>query len=104
FDKVAMAGKKPGDAGFGGNDLPKLGGAASTPIQPEAVVANADFELPYSDDDLLARKYTVAQALALYRAAYTPKEGAPVINAGDPASPADPLVTDGKVDIGAIER
>ena len=38
-----------------------------------------------SDDDIRKRKVTVSQILAHYRRAYTPAEGSPLINAGDPA-------------------
>ena len=50
---------------------------------------------PFADDDIASGKVTVSKILAVYRDAYTPAEGSPLIGAGDP--------NDGKgTNIGAI--
>jgi len=72
-------------------------------LKPDEVVANPDIEFPFSDEDLLARQKTPAEALKAYREAYAPKAGSPALDAGDPADKDDPEVQDGKPDIGAIE-
>jgi len=43
---------------------------------------------PFSDDDVLAGTINVCQILAFYRDIYTPKDGSPIIGAGDPADGA----------------
>lgn len=42
-------------------------------------VTDPDFELPYSDEDMLARKYKVADCVALYRQAYSLKATSPAM-------------------------
>jgi hypothetical protein len=64
-----------GEAGFAKHDVnaaPKFQG----PV-PKA--------FPFSDDDIRARKVSVAKILAHYRAAYSPAPGSPLLAAGDPA-------------------
>ncbi|HUV38957.1 MAG TPA: hypothetical protein VMY39_05055 [Planctomycetota bacterium] len=102
FQKIVIAGKKPGEAGFGGHDVPSFGRDGEQPA-PEAVVENPTVEFPFTDEDLLARRHTVAEVLKVYRDAYAPKAGSPAIDAGDPADRDDPEVKDGKPDIGAVE-
>ena len=41
------------------------------------MVANPDFVFPFSDEEMLARKHTIAECLSLYRAAYRLKAGQP---------------------------
>ena len=100
--KVTLTGKQPGDAGFGGHDLPPYAQRDKS-FAPKDVVVNPDFTFTYSDEDMLARKHTVKECLELYRKAYALKPDSPAINAGDPADAKDPEVTDGKPDVGAIE-
>jgi hypothetical protein len=82
------------DAGFALHDLP-VGGAPNDQADPKfrgplpAVFA-------FSDEDIKAGKVTVSRILALYREAYTPAPGSPLIDAGDPAD------GDG-TDIGAVD-
>ena len=40
---------------------------------------------PFSEDEIKSRKVGVSKILGLYRQAYTPAEGSPLIGAGDPA-------------------
>ena len=64
---------------------------------------NPNVAFPFTDDEMLSRKHTVAEVLKHYSDAYTLKAGSPAIDAGDPADKNDPAVKDGKPDIGAIE-
>ena len=102
FVRITMTGKKEGDDGFGAHDVfaPAAGDKA---FDPKEIVEDPEFVLPFTDEDMLARKHTVKECLALYRKAYTPKAGSPGINAGSPDDAKDPEVKDGKCDIGAIE-
>ena len=101
FHKITITGKKEGDPGFGGNDVPPY--SARKALDPVDVVVSPDVEFPFTDADMLARKHTVDEILEHYRKAYTPKPGSAAINAGSPADKDDPDVKDGKPDIGAIE-
>ena len=74
FSKIVMSGTQPGDDGFGGHDVPSL---TEKKLRAVDVVANPDFVFPFSDEDLLARKHSVAECLDLYRAAYRLKAGQP---------------------------
>jgi hypothetical protein len=73
---LSVAGKTEGsDAGFGRKDVqaePKFKG----PLPKE---------FPFSDEDIRSRKVPVSLILARYREAYTPAEGSPLLDAGDPA-------------------
>ena len=102
FEKITMAGKTEGEGDFGGHDVPPYAKRAE-PLNPADVVVNPDVEFPFSDDDMISRKHTVAEALGVYRKAYAPKPGSAAIDAGDPADKTDPDVKDGKPDIGALE-
>jgi len=102
FEKITITGKKPGDPGMGGHDVPPIAQNDKQPA-PAAVVVNPDIAFPFSDEEMLARKHTPAEVLKIYRDAYALKPGSPAINAGDPADKDDPAVKDGKPDIGAIE-
>ncbi len=73
-------------------------------MPPEAIVVNPNVKFPFTDEDMLARKHTVAGILKVYRDAYTLKADSPAINAGDVADKDDLVVQDGKPDIGALER
>ena len=74
FSKIVMTGKQAGDDGFGGHDVFST---KDKSLHESDVVANPDFVFPFSDEDLLARKHTVAECLELYRAAYRLKAGLP---------------------------
>jgi hypothetical protein len=81
---LTVAGKtERSDDGFGRHDVPS-GGAKDAQADPK-FAGPVPKEFPFSDEDLLARKVTVAKVLARYREAYTPAEGSPLIGAGDPA-------------------
>lgn len=102
FWKITMTGKKEGDAGFGAHDVPPYGKDHEQPT-PDAVVVNPGVSFPFSDEDMLSGRHTVAEVLKHYRAAYALKADSPAIDAGDPQDKDDPTVTDGKPDIGAVE-
>ena len=76
FNNVVMNGKQPGDDGFGGQDVPPLA-EPDQRLRAADVVANPDFVFPFSDEEMLARKHTIAECLSLYRAAYRLKAGQP---------------------------
>lgn len=101
FRKVRMTGKVPGGDGFGGNGIPPFGSSETLAIVD--VVTNPDVVFPFTDDEMLARRHTVAAILAVYRTAYTPKTNSAAVNAGLVRGAHDAVVTDGKPDIGAIE-
>jgi hypothetical protein len=105
FALISMTGRKEGDEGFGRHDVPATSPANPTgSLKAEDVVQDVQFEFPYTDEDMLARKYSVAECIALYRKAYALKAGSPAIDAGDPRDgKTDPEVKDGRCDIGAIE-
>jgi hypothetical protein len=71
------------DAGFGLNDVPR-GGNVDAQVDPKfkGPIPKA---FPFTDDEIKARKVTISKVLALYRDAYSPAEGSPLIGAGDPA-------------------
>jgi hypothetical protein len=71
------------DAGFARHDVP-AGGAKDAQADPK-FTGPIPKRFPFGDDDIRKRKVTVARILAHYRQAYTPAEGSPLINAGDPA-------------------
>ena len=69
--------------GFGRNDLP-VGGEVDAQVDPRF---RGPFEkvFPFKDEDIKTGKVTVSQMLRGFRDRYTPVEGSPVIDAGDPA-------------------
>lgn len=71
------------DSGFALHDAP-VGGAVDEQVDPQLADPNKPC-FPWSDDDIKARKVTVSQMLAYWRAAYTPLAGSPVRSGGDPA-------------------
>ena len=71
------------DAGFARNDVPARG-PKDAQVDPKFKGPIPD-RFPIPDADLLARKATVPQILALYRQAYTPAADSPLVGAGDPA-------------------
>jgi hypothetical protein len=82
------------DAGFALNDLPK-GGKVDEQCDPKFKGPIPE-KFPFEDEDVKSGKVTVSQILKFYRDAYTPAEGSPLIDAGDPA--------DGEgTDIGAVD-
>lgn len=103
FRQIVITGKNPGDEGFGKHDVPPPGRDDEQPA-PGKVVVNPDVKFPFPDDQMLDRRHTPAEVLAVYRQAYALVDGSPAIDAGDPAAAADTAVTDGKPDIGAIEH
>jgi hypothetical protein len=102
FVRITISGKKEGDDGFGAHDVLVRPGK-DKPLDPRSIVADPDFVLPFSDEEMLARKHTVKECLELYRKAYSLQAGSPAIDAGSPEDGKDPEVKDGKCDIGAIE-
>ncbi|MBM4040786.1 MAG: hypothetical protein FJ290_19960 [Planctomycetes bacterium] len=81
------------DAGFALNDIPR-GGEADQQVDPQ-FAGPLPTAFPFRDEDIKAGKLTVSQMLTLFRKAYAPAEGSPLIDAGDPA--------DGEgADIGAV--
>lgn len=76
---LGVEGKAEKDAGFGKHDLvevdPKFKGPLPTVF-------------PFDDADIKAGKVTVVQMLAKFHEIYTPAEGSPLIDAGDPADGA----------------
>jgi hypothetical protein len=91
---VGVDGKTLGaDPGFGLHDLPK-GVALDGTVKP-GFNSRAPRSFPFTDEDLIARTSTTCQVLAFYRQAYTPGDGSPLVDAGDPAEGAGN-------DIGAI--
>lgn len=84
---LSVAGKtERKDAGFGLNDVPKAG-KVDEQVDPQ-FKGPIPKGFPFSDEDIKARKVTVAQILAHYRDLYSPAEGSPLIGAGDPADGA----------------
>jgi hypothetical protein len=71
------------DAGFARHDVP-AGGAKNEQAEPK-FQGPLPTRFPFSDDAIRSRQVTVGKILAAYRAAYTPTEGSPLVNAGDPA-------------------
>ena len=98
YERIFMDGLKFGDSGYGKHDLPADTGS----IDPQKVVVNPDVEFPFSDEDLLSRKYAVADILTHYRKAYALLPNSPAINAGD-VRMSDAQVVDQQPDMGAIE-
>lgn len=82
------------DGGKGAHDCGGGAGAADPRFAQARVVP-----FPFSDGDIWARRVTVSQILAFYRALYTPLAGSPVIDHGDPA---DDTGGARNTDIGAI--
>lgn len=81
---LSVAGKTERiDAGFARNDLP-AGGARDAQADPKFKGPIPD-RFPFPDADLISRKVTVPQILAVYRDAYSPAAGSPLVNAGDPS-------------------
>lgn len=70
-------------AGFGLNDIPR-GGKVDEQADPrfQGPIPKA---FPVSDEDIKSRKVGVSKLLAIYRAAYSPAAGSPLIGAGDPS-------------------
>ena len=82
------------DAGFALNDLPR-GGAVDAQVEPK-FAGPIPSEFPWKDDEIKAGKVPVSKMLEVYRKAYAPAPGSPLIDAGDPA--------DGPgTDIGAVD-
>jgi hypothetical protein len=88
------------DAGFARNDLPK-NGKPNDRIDPR-FAGPVPTEFPFSQEDIKAKKVTVAQILAHYRKAYTPEPRSPLIGAGDPADGAKSAV--GAVGPGKLKK
>jgi hypothetical protein len=76
---LGVAGKAEKDDGFGKHDLVEVDPRFKGPL-PEV--------FPFDDVDIKSGKVTVAQILARFREIYTPAEGSPLIDAGDPADGA----------------
>ncbi len=81
------------DAGFARHDL-RVSGAVDEQVDPQFKGPLVKV-FPFQDDDIKRGQVTVSQMLRDFRDRYTPREGSPVIDAGDP--------TDGAgADIGAV--
>jgi hypothetical protein len=78
------------DAGFARQDVP-VGGAKDAQADPK-FTGPVPNEFPFRDEDVQARKVTVAQILARYREAYTPAADSPLIGGGDPADGAGSFI------------
>ena len=76
---LGVAGKAEKDDGYGKHDLVEVDPKFKGPL-PDV--------FPFEDVDIKAGKVTVAQILARFREIYTPAEGSPLIDAGDPADGA----------------
>lgn len=88
---VSVVGKtERADAGFARHDAPS-GGVKNAQVQPK-FKGPLPAAFPFSDDEIRARKVTVAKMLAHYREAYAPAEGSPLIGAGDPADGAGSFI------------
>ncbi len=88
---LSVAGKtERRDAGFALHDVPARGDKDAQ-VAPE-FQGPVPTRFPFADDDILARKITVAQVLAHYRAAYAPAPMSPLRNAGDPADGAGSFI------------
>jgi hypothetical protein len=74
------------DAGFARHDVP-IAGAKDAQVEPKFQGPLPE-RFPFSDEEIRSRKVTVGKILAVYRAAYTPTAGSPLIGAGDPADGA----------------
>jgi hypothetical protein len=71
------------DAGFARHDVP-AGGVQDAQVEPK-FQGPLPTQFTYSDEDIRARKVSVAQILARYREVYAPAVGSPLRGAGDPA-------------------
>lgn len=71
------------DAGFALHDLPR-GGAVDAQVDPK-FAGPILTEFPWPDTETKAGKIPVSKMLEVYRRAYTPALGSPLIAAGDPA-------------------
>lgn len=81
---ISVAGKtERKDAGFALNDLPR-GGAVDAQVDPK-FAGPIPTEFPWKDDEIKAGKVTVSRMLEVYRKAYAPAPGSPLLGAGDPA-------------------
>ena len=102
FAQISITGKSVGDDGFGMHDV-IVGMNRPAGFDPAAIVADPNFALPGTiDAAMLAGTYTGTDILALYRNAYLPVAGSPIINAGSLLDSSDPLAV-GRIDIGALE-
>jgi hypothetical protein len=93
---VVMTARKPGDEGAEKHSVDVA--------DPAGVCVDPEFghPFPYSAEQMLSGAASVAEVLQRYRAAYAPKPGSPLIDAGSPEDAAD--AADGHCDIGAVER
>jgi hypothetical protein len=81
---LSVAGKQMRlDAGFGLNDA-QPNGPVDQQVDP-AFSGPLPSTFPWADDDILARRVTISQMLAAWRALYAPAPGSPLTDRGDPA-------------------
>lgn len=81
---LSVAGKTERvDAGFAKHDAP-VGGAKDAQVEPK-FKGSTPKQFPFPDDDIRARKVKVSQILKHYREIYSPADGSPLVEAGDPA-------------------
>jgi hypothetical protein len=83
-----------GDSGLGAHDCGGGAGSADPKFAHERTVP-----FPFGDGDIWARRITVSQILSFYRGMYTPTNGSPLIDQGDPA---DDTGGTRNTDIGAV--
>lgn len=88
--------KEIGSDGFAKHDNPPAG-KAEAQVDPK-FKGPLPREFPFKDEDILAGKVTMSKMLSSFRDAYTPAEGSPLIDAGDPAD--GPGTDMGLVDVG----
>ena len=71
------------DAGFALHDLPRAG-AVDAQVDPQ-FAGPIPREFPWTDAEIKAGEISVSRMLELYRRAYAPAPGSPLLAAGDPA-------------------
>jgi hypothetical protein len=74
------------DGSFGRHDVPS-GGEKNAQAEPK-FHGPLPTRFPFNDDDIRLGKVTIGKMLAVYRAAYMPADGSPLVGSGDPADGA----------------
>lgn len=100
YTTILITGKTPGDSGYDKYALPASGTLTAGDV---IATPNQGWPFPYTDAQMRSGSITVVQALNFYRTNYAPRSGSPAINAGAPQDNSDSLVTDGHIDMGAVE-
>lgn len=97
YPGVVITGKKPGDAGFGKYSK------EATDVSDVVKDPNIGYPFPFTNSSIFSGHRTPLDVLSYYRNAYSLTAQSPAINAGAPIDNGDPVVVDGKIDIGAME-